>query len=143
MFRRHLKKILISAGVVLVLVGFYIYNTMDVSSQAVRYRLGALCESFYEYHAATGQWPAKSGDLAGTSMAVRLRYWQDDIQTGRVVVLWPQNLKPNPEDNADRILAYYNGGLISTLGNWVCWGDLRTEYLSTNKLDAILKSEIK
>ncbi len=128
-------------GVVLLAVAIYLYNTMDISSQAVRYRLEALGASIYEYHTATGQWPDQAADLAGTSMAVRMRYWQDDIQSGRVVVLWPHNLKPNPRDNADRVLAYFTGGLISKFGRqWVCWGDLRTEYLPTEKLQGILKT---
>jgi len=137
--RKTYKKIIIGAGALLIFIGVYIYNTMDVSSQAIRYRLGALGASIYECQAATGHWLGKAEDLAGTSMAVRLRYWQDDLQSGRVVVLWPHNLKPNPKDNRDRILSYFTGGLISTLGNWVCWGDLRTEYLSTEKLQALLK----
>jgi hypothetical protein len=136
-----LKRTIVGALVLLAAAGVYLYNTMDISSQAVRYRLEALGASIYEYQAAAGHWPDKAADLAGTSMAMRLRYWQDDIKTGRVVVLWPQNLKPHPQDNADRILAYYNRGLISTLGNWVCWGDLRTEYLRTEKLQAVLKGQ--
>ena len=53
----------------------------------------------------------------------------------------PSDWKPNPQDNADRILAYYNAGLISKVGNWVLWGDLRTEYLRTEKLQALLRGQ--
>lgn len=137
---RHIKKIIISAGALLIFAGVYIYSTADVASQAIRFRLKILGESIYEYHAATGHWPGQAEDLARTSMAVQMRFWQEDIQSGGVVVIWPQNLKPNLKDNADRILAYYRGGLISSLGNWVCWGDLRTEYLPAEKLQAALQA---
>jgi len=124
----------------LLLSGFFIYNSIDISNQTIRFRLKALGASIYEYRALTGHWPAKADDLSMTSMALKLRYWQDELQNGSVVVLWPRNLKPHPRDNGGRILAYFQGGLISTFGNWVCWGDLRTEYLPTDKLQAALKA---
>ena len=140
-----IKRLIIGAGGLLIIIGVYffnlMYNTADVSHQGVSYRLGALCAGIYEYHEATGQWPGKVADLAGTPMAACLRYWQDDILSGRVVVLWPRDWQSNPKDNADKILAYYTGGLISEFGKqWVCWGDLRTEYLSTDKLQVSLKA---
>ena len=135
------KKRLLVAGVGgLIVIGVFLYNSIDISNQTISYRLKVLGAGIYEYYSVTGQWPASAADLAKTSMALQLRYWEDDLQTGRVVVLWPRNLKPNPLDNGSRILAYFNGGLISTFGNWVCWGDSRTEYLPTEKLQTILKS---
>jgi len=100
-----------------------------------------LCEGIYGYRAARGHWPAKVADLAGTPMALTMRGWDDDIVSGRVVVLWPQDWPPSPRDNGGKILAYYTAGLISEFGKqWVCWGDLRTEYLPTEKLQAALKT---
>ncbi len=121
---------------------FFLYMPIsDIAHKAVSFRLKFLCEGIYQYRAATGHWPAKAADLAGTPMALQLGYWEDDIHSGRVVVLWPQNWPPNPWDNAGKILAYYTAGTISQYGKqWVCWGDLRTEYLPTEKLQAILKS---
>ena len=138
--RSLIKSIILSACVVLFAFGVFIYNSTDISHQAVSDRLKFLCEGIYQYRTATGSWPARVADLAGTPMALTMRYWDDDIYSGRVVVLWPQDWPPNPKDNADKILAYYTAGLISEFGRqWVCWGDLRTEYLSTMKLQASLK----
>ncbi len=128
--RRLIKGIIISAGVLLLAsviflyntIGF-IYNTGDISHQAVSYRLKFLCEGVYQYRWAIGRWPAKAADLAETPMALQMRFWEDDIQSGRVVVVWPRDWPPNPLDNRDRILAYYTAGLISKFGKqWVCWG---------------------
>jgi hypothetical protein len=45
------------------------------------------------------------------------------------------NLKPDPQDSADLIPAYHNSGLLAWFGRqWVCWGDLRTEYITTRQL---------
>lgn len=123
----------------LISLGFFAYNSIDIASDAIRFRLQALGAGIYEYRALKGHWPAKADDLTITSMAVRLRFWQEEIQSGRVVVVWPRDWKPHPPDNRDRILAYYDSGLLSKFGRkYVCWGDLRTEYLSTAKLEAAL-----
>ena len=51
------------------------------------------------------------------------------------VIVWPTKLEPDSKDNADVILAYHNKGLLAKLGRkWVCWGDLRTEYIRTKDL---------
>lgn len=138
---RATRKIIVGAGVLLVALVAFAYNSIDIASQTIRFRLEALGASIYEYRGLTGRWPARADDLSGTSMALRLRYWQEDIQTGRVVVVWPRDWKTHPPDNRDRILAYHTSGLLANFGwQWVCWGDLRTEYLLTKKLQAALKS---
>ena len=39
-------------------------------------------------------------------------------------------------------MTYNNAGLFSKLGRvWVCWGDLRTEYVSEELLRSKLKSQ--
>jgi len=139
-----IKSIIIGALLVLIALGYHFftitYNTTDIAHKAVSYRLKFLCEGIYQYRAATGSWPAKVADLAGTPMALTMRRWDDDIYSGRVVVVWPQDWPPSPKDNADKLLAYYTAGLISDFGRqWVCWGDLRTEYLPTENLQAALK----
>ena len=137
-----LKKIKIGVGALLLVLGFFIYNITDDFIRAICYRLEVFGAGVYEYHALTGQWPDKAGDLAVTPMAARLRYWQDDLQSGRFVVVWPHDFKPNPKDNADRILVYHNAGLFLKFGiQWVCWGDLTSDYLTTAKLQAALKKE--
>jgi hypothetical protein len=149
-FPRIIKTILIGAGVVIIALAVLNYKARniahlpisDVAHQAVSYRLKFLCEGIYQYRAATAHWPAKAADLAGTPMALQMRYWDDDIYSGRVVVLWPRDWPANPRDNTGKILAYYNAGLISEFGKqWVCWGDLRTEYLPTEKLQNLLKGQ--
>jgi hypothetical protein len=43
-------------------------------------------------------------------------------------VVWQNDLETSPEANAERILAYSNGGLLARLGwIWACRGDLRVE----------------
>ncbi len=75
-------------------------------------------------------------------MALTMRGWDDDISSGRVIVLWPKDWPPNPKNSADKILAYYNAGLISEFGRqWACWGDLHTEYMPTEKLQTTLKKQ--
>ena len=57
------------------------------------------------------------------------------------VVVWHKNLKADPKDNAGLILAYHNKGLYARLGRvWVCWGDLRTEYIKVEDLRANLQT---
>ena len=58
-----------------------------------------------------------------------------------IVIVWHKNLKPDPKDNDGHILIYHNKGLIAERGqSWVCWGDLRTEYIKTDDLRAYLKN---
>lgn len=110
----------------------------EVAHESVRLHLNLTGSSIYEYHAKTGQWPTQIGDLALTSPTVS-PYWRYLIDEELIVVVWHKTLKPNPKDNADHILTYYNKGLISERGqSWVCWGDLRTEYVKTDDLRAYL-----
>lgn len=138
----NFKKMLLAGAAVLASVTIFLYNSTDISSQAICYQLQAFGTAIYEYQAAHGQWPQSSADLAITSLPVRLRYWQEELQSGRVAVAWPQNnWQPHPKENGNYILAYFTGGLISGFGrNWVLWGDLRTEYLPNDKLTAALKT---
>jgi hypothetical protein len=135
------NKIFFFALILALVAVVFIYNMADLASQAIKYQLSTLGSSIYEYQRATGQWPRSTGDLAKTSIALQMNHWQDDLQSGKLVVVWPKDLSPNPKDNADYILAYFTGGLISRFGwQWVCWGDLHLEYLPTEKLQAALKS---
>lgn len=71
-----------------------------------------------------------------------MRYWRSGLQNGSIVVVWNDKLKPNPRDNSGVILAYHNKGLRAWLGRqWVCWGDLRTEYISSKRLKAVLNAD--
>ena len=69
------------------------------------------------------------------------RYWRESLDTQTFVIVWHKNLKDDPKDNAGLILAYHNKGLYSQLGQiWVCWGDLRTEYIKAEDLKARLQT---
>jgi hypothetical protein len=107
----------------------------EVAHESTRLHLGFFGSSIYEYHAATGKWPTQIGDLAMTSLPAKSPYWKAILDDEVDVIVWHKTLKPDPRDNADHILAYHNKGLIATQGQtWVCWGDLRTEYIMTEDL---------
>jgi hypothetical protein len=111
----------------------------DMAHESVRFHLNLTGSSIYEYRAKMGQWPTQIGDLALTSLPTVSPYWKYQLDEKLIVIVWDRTLKATPKDNADRILAYYNKGLISEQGqNWVCWGDLRTEYVKTEDLRAYL-----
>jgi hypothetical protein len=46
------------------------------------------------------------------------------------VIFWPTSMDAAPKNNGKVLLSYYKGGLFSQFGRvWVCWGDLRTEFV--------------
>jgi hypothetical protein len=54
------------------------------------------------------------------------------------VVVWQQDLDPNPRVNPNRILAYDNRSLLSRFGKvWVCRGDLRIERMAEKEMLAL------
>jgi len=115
-------------------------GTESVASESVKYQLGLIGSSIYEYHSSTGRWPAKLADLAQTSLPVQSYNWK--LWMPPFVIVWHDDLKPNPKDNAGVVLAYHNKGLLAELGRkWVLWGDLRTEYVKTGRLRALLDQQ--
>lgn len=132
---------ILAGAVALVLIGIWgpTNGVEQVAHESARYHLRLYGSSIYEFHIATGNWPTQDGDLAITSVAATSRYWRSMLEDEVIVIVWPKALKPDPRDNAATILAYYNKGLISARGrSWVCWGDLRTEYIPTDDLRAYL-----
>ncbi len=116
----------------------------EVAHESVRYELRAIGTSIYEYHASTGTWPSRAEDLDKTSLATRSPYWKATIDNRSVIIVWHDDLKPDPRDNARVVLAYHNRGLIAEMGrHWVCWGDLRTEYITDAQLRTSLGAEKK
>jgi hypothetical protein len=117
-------------------LGGFVWDYFDPDSIAhvsMRYQLKLFGSAMYEFHSATGKWPASLDDLAQTSLPQRNRLWKESAQP--IVFLWPQNLKPDPKGNASVLLAYHQGGLFNKLGRvWVCWGDLRTEHIRESDL---------
>lgn len=131
----------LAGGVVLVVVMLFFSGITQVANEALQYQLRAIGQSIYEYHASTGQWPAAIDDLQNTSLGLRLRYWKPTIENGSIVVVWHDKLKPDPRDNAGVVLVYHNKGLLAEMGHqWVCWGDLRTEYISSKQLRTALSA---
>jgi hypothetical protein len=113
------------------------FDPTSIAHVSMQYQLKLFGSAMYEYHSATGRWPASLDDLARTSLPQRSPTWRQSAQP--VVFLWPQNLKPDPKANANVLLAYHEGGLFNKLGRvWVCWGDLRTEHLLESDLRARL-----
>jgi hypothetical protein len=134
--------VLVVVGIVLGVAMLFFSGTTDIAHESLKYELNAIGQSIYEYHAQTGQWPSSADDLERTSLSLRQRYWRPTLDNGSIVIVWHDELKPNPKDNGGVILAYHNRGLLAEMGRqWVCWGDLRTEYISSKRLKAVLNSE--
>ena len=142
MFQRsRIKVVAGTALLVAVAVALLFYSASDTSHSTLQLHLRLLGSSVYEYHARTGIWPAKTDDLAQTSLPQTSPYWKWELDNEVFVIVWPKDLKPEPKDNADAILAYHNKGLLANLGRvWVCLGDLRTEYIKTEELGAKLQA---
>lgn len=114
------------------------FDPTSIAHQSMQIQLKLFGAAIYEYHASTGRWPSALDDLAHTSLPLKSRVWRQSAAP--MVFLWPQNLKPDPKDNAGTLIAYHAGGLFNKLGRvWVCWGDLRTEHLPEKDLQARLK----
>ena len=137
-------KVLAVAGVFLIALLYGLFgpgSISDISHNATRLHLRLIGASIYKYYAKTGRWPSRAEDQAETSLPRHSPYWKTLIDGGMVVVVWHDDLQPDPRDNAHVLLAYYNKGLISSLGrHWVCWGDLRTEYIKDDQLRASLQA---
>jgi hypothetical protein len=117
-------------------------NRSDVAHQAIQLWLRIYGDSMYEYYSITGKRPSETSDLAKTSLPQKFHHWKRMLDDGTIVVVWHKNLKPDPKKNAGLILAYHNKGLYSQLGRvWVCWGDLRTEYITKEELQDRLQSK--
>jgi hypothetical protein len=138
--RRHWRFLVLLTGAVLVYVGSLFFSgTSQVANDALQYQLNAIGQSIYEYHTATGQWPRQLDDLERTSLSLHLRYWRQVLDNGSIVVVWHDHLNADPAANRDVVLAYHNKGTLAMTGRqWVCWGDLRTEYVGSKQLRAAL-----
>ena len=123
---------------------FDYFDRGSIPHQAIQLHLRLVASSIYEFHTNTGRWPERAEDLAATSLPLRSPYWKQMLDQGIIVVVWPKDLKPDPKDNAGRVLTYDHGGLFARLGRvWVCWGDLRTEYVKAEELRSKLEAVSK
>jgi hypothetical protein len=129
---RRQRRLLLGCAALLALIlpVFQYLNRSDPAHQSIQVWLRYYSAAIYEYHSKTGQWPSQIDDIAKTSLPLRLRYWRQMVDDGTIVIVWHKHLKSEPKDNASQILAYHNKGVYARLGRvWVCWGDLRTEYI--------------
>jgi protein-S-isoprenylcysteine O-methyltransferase Ste14 len=133
--RRRIVKVVVGVCLFVgIWIALFVYHTTDIANSSTQLHLRLLGSSVYECHAKTGQWPTRIDDLSQTS-AARAPHWKWQLENEVVVIVWSQDLKSDPKENADVILAYHNKGLLAELGRkWVCWGDLRTEYIRTKDL---------
>ncbi len=131
------SKVLVGFGALLLLwcarLVWDYFDPGSIAHRSMQIQLKLFGSAMYEYHAATGRWPASLDDLAETSLARQSHLWRQ--AAGTLVFLWPKDLKPDPRDNAGVLLAYDRAGLFNKLGRvWVCWGDLRTEHMRERDL---------
>jgi hypothetical protein len=130
----------VMAAAVLLWVGRFAWDYFDPNSiahQSMQIQLKLFGEAMYEFHAKTGRWPANLDDLAKTSLPAKSYVWRETAST--IVFLWPQDLKPDRQDNGNVLLAYWKGGWFNRVGRvWACWGDLRTEHMREGDLRARL-----
>jgi hypothetical protein len=113
----------------------------DISHESMRLHVGLFGASIYEYHDKTGKWPTCNDDLAKTSLPAISPYWKVMLDHETDVIVWHQDLKRDPKANADVILVYHDKGSLAEGDHraWVCWGDLRTEYIKSEELTAYLQ----
>jgi hypothetical protein len=117
----------------LLIVRYFDHN--DLAHQAIQVWLRRYADAIYEYRSTIGRCPSHPDDLAKTSLPKRFPYWKQVLDDGTIVIVWRKRLRPDPKDNAGLTLAYHNKGLYAQLGRvWVCWGDLRTEYIRREDL---------
>ncbi len=125
------------------LTGFALLMWISVIIEADRYEVKTVAASIYEFRDVTGNWPVSIEDLRNhTSLRMRLlpkQSWEQFI--GDVVIVWPNNLSRTPDQSRNVILVYQQTGKRLWPFRWVCWGDLRTEYISTSRLNAALASD--
>lgn len=130
-----------AVAIVLVMIRGPLSGVREVAHESTRLHLSLFGASIYEYYAATGKWPTQVGDLARTSLPTKSPYWRYMLDAEVDVIVWHRTLKPDPKENAGHILVYHNKGLIAERGqSWVCWGDLRTEYIQTEDLRKYLNT---
>ena len=115
-------------------------NIRETADYSIQLHLKFIGSSIYQYHSLTGHWPHRVEELAITSLPLQSPYWKVMIDAGTNVVVWRDDLNPDPLQNAHFVLAFHNKGLLAWMGRrWVCWGDLRTEYIPNRKLREALQ----
>jgi hypothetical protein len=135
------QKFALGAVAIILLAALRFYSLSDPSSKSIQLHLRLLGSSIYEYHDKWGHWPARAEDLAQTYLPARSPYWKAMLDSGTNVIVWHDDLEPDPSEHANVILVYHNRRLLARTGRqWVCWGDLRTSYIPSKELRAKLRT---
>lgn len=131
---RMRRKWLLALGVPLLFIVVWLVavtiNLWPVADHTEKLHLELIARSIYDYHASAGRWPTQPGDLLQTSLPQQCPHDVAMMRAGAFVVNWPTaDWQPTPQENADRLLLYSKGGPLRFGRVWVCWGDLRLEYM--------------
>jgi hypothetical protein len=130
-------KILSAVVVIAVLAVAFVVTQVDIATKSIQFDLRKIGESVYEAHSKSGKWPARIADLEGTEY-LKMPHRRTMLDNGVFVVVWREDLDPNPAANANRVLAYDNGSLLSRFGRvWVCRGDLPIERMRAKEMRAL------
>jgi hypothetical protein len=143
MCRANKATIVVGAVLVVGVLAHDYYDLRDMADLSQQSSLRLYGEGIYEYHALTGKWPSKIDDLAGTSLPRRYpHWWADQLGLDADVIVAPQDLNPDPNENGHVILCYHNKGLDAENGRmWICWGDLQTGCITLEELQEHLKKQ--
>ncbi len=121
------RKLLLSSLIFGAAATAFVFVQVDIAVKSIQFDLRKIGESIYEAHSNNGKWPMHIADLDGTAY-LRMPHRKTMLDDGVFVVVWQADLDPHPQANANRILAYDNGSMLSRLGVvWACRGDLRIE----------------
>lgn len=139
-FRVAFVTAVIGVAVYVLMLVFRIHPLVEVADEADKLHLKLIAESVYEYQANKGRWPIQAEDLQETSLPLKAPQDVGLVKNGPYVVVWPQDLDPNPRKNGGRVLVYTLGGPARLGWVWVCWGDYRMEYISGDRFQEILRA---
>ena len=115
----------------------FVYAQAQIATKSIQFDLRKIGESVYEARSKNGKWPAQIADLEETKY-LKMPHRRTMLEEGAFVIVWQQDLDPNPDLNRSRVLVYDNSSLLSRFGRvWVCRGDLRIERISTKEMLAL------
>ena len=130
-------KILSAVAVIATLAIAFVYAQVDIATKSIQFDLRKIGESVYEVYSKSGKWPVQIADLEGTEY-LKMPHRRTMLEEEVFIVVWQEDLDPNPAVNANRVLAYDNSSLLSRFGTvWVCRGDLRLERMSAKEMRAL------
>jgi hypothetical protein len=102
----------------IVSLGSWVNDYFDLNSiphQSIKIHLGFMGAGIYEYHSLTCRRPARADDLPPRRCPEE-SLLEADARYRSNVIVFLGDLKPEPRDNPDAILAYHPKGLFAELG---------------------------